>query len=71
VSSDVTKDERTGIDYYTVRIATSSEQVARLGEVRLVPGMPVEGFIKTGDRRVLTYILKPLSDQIARAFREN
>jgi HlyD family secretion protein len=33
--------------------------------------MPVEGFIKTGERRVLTYLLKPLSDQIARAFRES
>jgi HlyD family secretion protein len=71
VSADVTKDERTGIDYYTVRIETSGDQVARLGGVRLVPGMPVEGFIKTGERRVLTYLLKPLSDQITRAFRES
>jgi HlyD family secretion protein len=71
VSADVTTEERTGLDYYTVRIATSGGQIARLGEVRLVPGMPVEGFIKTGERRVLTYLLKPLSDQIARAFRES
>jgi len=35
-----------------------------------VPGMPVEAFIKTADRKVLTYLMKPLSDQINRAFRE-
>ena len=46
------------------------EQVARLGEVKLVPGMPVEAFVKTGDRTVMSYLMKPLSDQINRAFRE-
>jgi len=46
------------------------EEVARLGNVRLVPGMPVEAFVKTGDRTVMSYLMKPLSDQINRAFRE-
>ena len=46
------------------------EQVARLGDVKLVPGMPVEAFVKTGDRTVMSYLMKPLADQINRAFRE-
>ena len=46
------------------------EQVTRLGDVKLVPGMPVEAFVKTGERTVISYLMKPLSDQINRAFRE-
>jgi HlyD family secretion protein len=48
----------------------TAEEIARLGDVRLVPGMPVEAFVKTGDRTVMSYLMKPLSDQINRAFRE-
>ncbi len=70
VSADVTTDQRTGQSYYTVKIALAAEEIARLGEVKLVPGMPVEAFIQTGERNVLSYLVKPLSDQIARAFRE-
>ena len=70
ISADTTTDQHTNQSYYTVRIALSSEQIARLGNVKLVPGMPVEAFIKTGDRTVISYLMKPLSDQINRAFRE-
>ena len=70
ISADVTTEERSGASYYTVRIAMAPDEVARLGAVTLVPGMPVEVFIKTGDRRVISYLVKPLSDQITRAFRE-
>ena len=70
ISADITTDERTGASYYTVRVAMSAEEIARLGDVALVPGMPVEAFIKTGDRKVLSYLVKPLTDQITRAFRE-
>ena len=45
-------------------------EIARLGDVRLVPGMPVETFMKTYDRTVLSYFIKPLEDQVMRAFRE-
>jgi HlyD family secretion protein len=48
----------------------AADELARLGGVTLVPGMPVEVFVKTGDRKVLSYLVKPLSDQINRAFRE-
>jgi HlyD family secretion protein len=41
-----------------------------LGAVKLVPGMPVEAFIKTGERTVVSYLVKPLRDQITRAVRE-
>jgi len=69
-SPDVTTDQRTGVSYYTVRIRTTAAEVARLGEVKLVPGMPVESFIKTEDRSVMSYLVKPLQDQITRAFRQ-
>jgi HlyD family secretion protein len=70
ISADTTADQRRSQSYYTIRIAMPPEQVARLGEVKLVPGMPVEAFVKTGDRTVMSYLMKPLSDQINRAFRE-
>jgi HlyD family secretion protein len=70
VSADVTNDQRMNQSYYTIRIAMTADEVARLGNVRLVPGMPVEAFVKTSDRTVLSYLMKPLSDQINRAFRE-
>ena len=71
ISADVSVDERSGENYYTARITMSPEDVAGLGDVTLVPGMPVEVFIKTGDRRVISYLVKPMSDQIMRAFRES
>ena len=70
ISADVTNDPRTGLAYYTVRIELGTEEIARLGEVKLLPGMPVEVFMRTGDRRVLSYLVKPLQDQITRSFRE-
>lgn len=71
ISADVTTDTRTGLSHYTVRINIPPEEVARLGAVKLVPGMPVETFIKTGDRSVASYFIKPLFDQATRAFRES
>jgi HlyD family secretion protein len=70
VSADTTSDQRTGLSYYTIRIALEREQAARLGNVKLVPGMPVDAFVQTGERTVMSYLMKPLSDQIVRAFRE-
>ena len=71
ISADITTDDRSGTSYDTVRIAMTAEEVSRLGDVALVPGMPVEVFIKTGDRKVISYLVKPLSDQVSRAFRED
>jgi HlyD family secretion protein len=44
--------------------------VARLTNIRLVPGMPAEAFIQTHERTPLQCLLKPLEEQIARTFRE-
>ncbi|MBR0957857.1 HlyD family type I secretion periplasmic adaptor subunit [Bradyrhizobium japonicum] len=70
VSPDVTTDQRTGQGYYTIRVSMPAEEVARLGDVKLIPGMPVEAFVQTGDRTMLSYLMKPLHDQLMRAFRE-
>ena len=70
VSPDTVTDQRTGQSYYTARIKVPPEEIARLGTVKLVPGMPVEVFVQTGERKVLSYLMKPLNDQLARAFRE-
>jgi HlyD family secretion protein len=69
VSGDLTTDQRTGASYYTVRIALSEAEIARLGGLRLIPGMPVEAFIQTGERTVLSYLTKPFTDQASRAFK--
>jgi HlyD family secretion protein len=69
VSPDVTTDQRTGQTYYTIRVSMPPEEVARLGEVKLIPGMPVEAFVQTGNRTLLSYLIKPLHDQLMRAFR--
>ena len=70
VSPDVTTDQRTGHSYYTIRVSMPAEEVARLGDVKLIPGMPVAAFVQTGDRTVLSYLMKPLNDHLMRAFRE-
>ncbi len=70
VSADTTTDQRTGQSYYTIRIAMPTEEVLKLGDVKLIPGMPVEAFVQTGERTVWSYLVKPLSDQFMRAFRE-
>ena len=70
VSPDVTTDQRTGQSHYTIRVSLPLQEVARLGEVKLIPGMPVEAFVQTGDRTMLSYLMKPLSDQLMRSFRE-
>jgi membrane fusion protein, type I secretion system len=70
ISPDTSTDPRTGQSFYTARIDVTPSEIARLGAVKLVPGMPVEVFIKTGEHNALSYLLKPLDDQIERAFRE-
>jgi HlyD family secretion protein len=71
VSADVTTDQRTGQSYYTIRVSLPPAEVARLGDNnKLIPGMPVEAFVQTGDRTMLSYLIKPLNDQLMRSFRE-
>jgi HlyD family secretion protein len=73
VSADVTQDTKSGpnaTNFYMVRVAISPEEFARLGEVKLVPGMPVEVFVQTSPRTALSYLIRPIHDQVARAFKE-
>lgn len=70
VAANTSVDEVTGASFYQVTLALGSAQVERLGDVSLVPGMPIEAFIKTEDRTVLSYLTKPLTEQLNQAFRE-
>ena len=70
VSADRTVDQLTGQHYFTARVTLSAEEVALLGEVKIVPGIPVEAFVMTSQRTVLSYLTKSLHDQVYRAFRE-
>ncbi len=70
ISADIVLEQRTGFSYYTARIEMSEKEVARLGAVRLVAGMPVESFIETDQRSILSYLTKPLLDHSNRAFRD-
>lgn len=69
VSPDVVVDQRTGVGYYVARVKIPAVALTELGE-KMVPGMPVEVFISTGERTVLSYLIKPLGDQIMHSFRE-
>lgn len=70
VSADITQDKKTGASFYTARVLLKPEELAKLGSAKLVPGMPVEVFIKTQGRTALSYLVKPLRDQAEHAFKE-
>jgi HlyD family secretion protein len=70
VAADVTQDTKTGLSYYTARIRLDGKAKVVLGALRLVPGMPVEAYMQVGERSVLSYLTKPLTDQIAKAWKE-
>jgi HlyD family secretion protein len=67
IGADLTKEPQTNTVFYTVRVRPLDVQIDKM---RLVPGMPVEAFIATGERTAITYLVKPLTDQFVRAFRE-
>jgi membrane fusion protein, type I secretion system len=58
------------VTYYTARIRLDAEGASTLAGLKLVPGMPVEAFIETEERTALSNLLKPLTDQITRVFRD-
>ncbi|CAA0100476.1 Type I secretion system membrane fusion protein PrsE [Starkeya nomas] len=70
VAADLTKDEKAGTSFYLARVELPPEEIARLGGLQLMPGMPAEVHLQTGERTALSYLVKPLRDQIARAMRE-
>lgn len=71
VSADRFTDEQTGTSYYKAEVSVSEEELAKLEGLELVAGMPVEAFIQTERRTPMEYLLKPMSDYLARAMRES
>ncbi|ETX28015.1 HlyD family type I secretion periplasmic adaptor subunit [Roseivivax isoporae] len=72
VSADAFQDDRNEASYYRAEIVLSEGQINRLPESStLIPGMPVEAFIRTADRTPLAYLVKPFTDYFAKAFRES
>jgi HlyD family secretion protein len=70
IAADLTHEERTGLSYFLVRVAITDEELAKLGDGKLIPGMPADVQIKTEDRTALSYLWKPIEDQFSKAFRE-
>jgi HlyD family secretion protein len=72
VSADITHDQQqpNGPGYYSVRVSLPPKEFTRLGDRQLVAGMPAELFIQTGSRTMMSYLFKPITDQLARMFRE-
>ncbi|MNL78022.1 Type I secretion system membrane fusion protein PrsE [compost metagenome] len=64
-------DQRTGMTYYPLRIKPKPESLKGLKGLTLYPGMPAEVFIKIADRTVISYLAKPLTEQIQHTFRED
>jgi HlyD family secretion protein len=71
VSADALVDQATQASYYRVEIEPDPAELAKLEGLTLLPGMPVEAFIKTGDRTPLAYMIRPFTDYFAKAFRES
>jgi HlyD family type I secretion membrane fusion protein len=70
ISADSFIDEVTGKSYYEAEIAPLETELLKLGKQSLVPGMPVDAYIRTAERSPLSYLTKPLADYFYRAFRE-
>jgi len=70
VSADLEVDERTGVAFYRADIGVDKADVAQHAGLELVPGMPAEAYVLTGDRNVLSWLMKPITDHAARAMRE-
>lgn len=70
ISADVILDEVTRQNYYAATVTPDPGSLAGLGDQTLVPGMPVEAYLTTGERSPLTYLTSPLMGYFERAFRE-
>jgi membrane fusion protein, type I secretion system len=70
IAADLARDPVTGQSFFAARVALPPSEVSRLRQLKLLPGMPAEIFIRTSERTALSYFLRPLSDQLRRAFTE-
>ena len=72
VSADVFQNETSGQSYYRAEVELNAGEMGRLpAGMTLIPGMPVEAFVRTADRSPLDYLIKPLADYFAKAFRDS
>lgn len=71
LSADVFTDEVTGLSYYQAELLPNEGELEKLGGQELLPGMPVEAYIKTAERSPLSYLAQPLMDYFNKAFRES
>ena len=69
ISADRLEDPSRGTSYFVARIRIEPDEVRKLGDLELLPGMPAEVFIQTGERLAISYFLKPLLDNLTRAFK--
>ena len=70
VSADLSRDKQSNATYYTVKVTLPASERQRLGDLQLVAGMPAETFLQTTSRTLLSYLLKPITEQLARMFNE-
>ena len=70
LSADIFEDEVTGVAYYRVELVPDEAQLGGLADKQLLPGMPVEAYLRTADRTPLSYLTKPMTDYFRRALRE-
>ncbi|MEO5587215.1 MAG: HlyD family type I secretion periplasmic adaptor subunit [Novosphingobium sp.] len=71
VAAERTTDPKSGAGYFLVRVQIDKTDLSRKGNLPLRAGMPAELFIETGSRSMLSYLTRPLIDQMARAFKDN
>ncbi|NVO56282.1 HlyD family type I secretion periplasmic adaptor subunit [Rhodobacteraceae bacterium B1Z28] len=70
ISADALEDERTGEAYFKARVKLDAEQPDAVTALELVPGMPADLFVNTGERAVIAYLAQPISDRLAKTFIE-
>lgn len=70
ISASTLIDPISGFPFYTVKVTIPEDELKRLKGLALVPGMPAEAFMQTDKRSAINYLLKPATDQLSRAFRE-
>ena len=71
ISADALTDEASQLSYYRTEVVLKPDEIDKLAGQAILPGMPVEVFIRTGERTPLAYLIKPLAEYFNRAFRES
>ena len=70
IAADVSKDSTTSAPFYAVRVVIPANELVRVRGLSITAGMQAEVFIEVGSRSPLSYLLRPLTDQVSRAFKE-